>query len=373
VQIGITLAGFLASAAAAVSLAEPLVGHLGFLGSMAEPAAILAVTAVLSFATLVLGELAPKRIAMQHAERWALLAAYPLNALATVSRPAVWLLGQATNLVVRVVGADPHAGRSEVTTEEIREMVATQTGFTAEQRTIISGAFEIAERVLREIVIPRRDVLTLPADLPAGEGLNRLVTHGHSRAPVTGPVGLDDVTGVVHLRDLVHADGTVATAARPAQYLPETLRVSDALRQMRHQRQQFALVVDETGAVEGIVTMEDLVEEIIGEIYDESDRDVQAVVHERTGSMLVAGTFPLHDLPDIGIDLDDTGDLDDRGSVTIAGLLLARLGHIPTEPGERVDLGRYTAEVTEITRHAITQVRLHPNEHPTGPADQASR
>src|SRR5215207_6036681 len=167
IQIGITLAGFLASASAAVSLAQPLVGPLGFLGGAAEPAAIVLVTIVLTFFTLVVGELAPKRIAMQRAEGWALVVARPLDILATVSRPAIWLLGKATDLVVRLAGADPAAGREEVSAEEIRDMVAVQQDISAEQRTIISGAFEIADRILREILVPRRDVLVLPEDLRA--------------------------------------------------------------------------------------------------------------------------------------------------------------------------------------------------------------
>nr|WP_221381980.1 hemolysin family protein [Actinoplanes polyasparticus] len=366
IQIGITLAGFLASAAAAVSLAEPLIGPLSFLGSAAEPVAVVLVTIVLAYITLVLGELAPKRIAMQRAEGWALLVARPLNMLATVSRPAVWLLGKSTDLVVRLTGGDPHAAREEVSTEEIRDMVATQGGFSAEQRTIISGAFEIADRIMREILVPRRDVTHLGAALPTADALRTLIASGHSRAPVTGPVGLDDVVGVVHLRDLVNADGTVGEHTNPPLFVPETLKVSDALRQMRQQHQQFALVVDERGAVDGIVTMEDLVEEVVGEIYDETDRDVQAVAHEPDGAMLLTGAFPLHDLPDIGVDLDEEPDGD---YTTIAGLVLARLGHIPTTPGEQVDLGAHTAQVVEVTGHAITKIRLRP--HTDYPADDA--
>lgn len=357
IQIGITLAGFLASAAAAVSLAQPLVEPLGFLGGAAEPAAIVLVTMVLTFATLVLGELAPKRIAMQRAERWALLAARPLNVLSRLSRPVVWLLGQATNLVVRLAGGDPHAGRQEVSTEEIRDMIAAQRGFSAEQRTIISGAFEITERILREILVPRREVVSVPATAPAGEALRVLIDAGHSRVPVTGPAGLDEVTGVVHLRDLFDAEGAVGDHTHAPVFLPETLRVSDALRQLRQQRQQFALVVDERGAIDGIVTMEDLVEEIVGEIYDETDRDVQAVVREDDGALLLTGTFPIHDLPDLGIDISPA-DQDSGDYTTIAGLVLARLGHIPTSSGETVDLGRFRAEVVEVSGHAITKIRL---------------
>ncbi|BCJ45680.1 membrane protein [Actinoplanes ianthinogenes] len=355
IQIGITLAGFLASAAAAVSLAQPLIEPLGFLGTAAEPAAIVLITIVLTFFTLVVGELAPKRIAMQRAEGWALLVARPLDVLATLSRPVVWLLGKATDLVVRMAGGDPDAGREEVSAEEIRDMVAQQQEFTPEQRTIISGAFEIADRTLREILVPRRDVLILPADLPAAEGLRRLVAGAHSRAPVTGPMGLDDVLGVVHLRDLIGAEGPVRGHMFDPLFLPETLKIADAMRQLRTQRQQFALVVDERGAIDGIVTMEDLVEEVVGEIYDETDRDVQSVVREEDGAMLLPGTFPIHDLPDIGVELDEQ---DEGDYTTVAGLVLARLGHIPTAPGETVAIDGHTAEVVEITGRAITQLRL---------------
>nr|WP_296068276.1 hemolysin family protein [uncultured Actinoplanes sp.] len=355
IQIGITLAGFLASAAAAVSLAQPLIGPLGFLGGAAEPAAIVAVTIVLTFFTLVVGELAPKRIAMQRAEGWALLVARPLDMLASLSRPVVWLLGKATDLVVRLSGGDPNASREEVTPEEIRDLVTQQQEFSPEQRTIISGAFEIADRVLREILVPRRDVLFVEAGLPAHEALARLVAGGHSRAPVVGPMGLDDVLGVVHLRDLIDADGQVRRHMYEPLLLPESLKVSDAMRQMRLERQQLALVVDERGAIDGIVTMEDLVEEVVGEIYDETDRDVQSVVHEEDGAMLLPGRFPVHDLPDIGVDVER---LLDGDYTTVAGLVLARLGHIPTSPGEIVEVDGHTAEVTEVTGHAITQVRL---------------
>jgi putative hemolysin len=355
IQIGITLAGFLASAAAAVSLSKPLVEPLSFLGSAAEPTAIVIVTIVLTFVTLVIGELAPKRIAMQRTEGWALVVARPLDVLSTISRPVVWLLSVSTNLLVRLAGGDPAAQRDEVTTEEIRDMVAAQQDFSIEQRTIISGAFEIADRILREILVPRRDVLTLPAGLAAPEALSQLIAGAHSRAPIVGPAGLDDVYGVVHLRDLIGAHGPVEAVARPGLFLPETLRVSDALRQLRHERQQLALVVDERGAIDGIITMEDLVEEIVGEIYDETDADVLAVVKEADGALLMPGSFPIHDLPDIGF--DDAGP-EEGDYTTIAGMVLAALGHIPTTPGEVVRLPLFTAEVVEITGRAITRVRV---------------
>lgn len=368
IQIGITLAGFLASAAAAVSLAQPLVEPLGFLGSAAEPVAVVAVTMALTFFTLVAGELAPKRVAMQRAEGWALMVARPLDKLSTVSRPVVWLLGKASDLLVRLTGADPHAARDDVSVEEIRDMIAARRDFSTEQRTIISGAFEITERVLREILVPRRNVVVLPAQQPVEDAIRQLIAAGHSRAPVVGLAGLDEVIGVAHLRDLFDHGGLVGGHAKQALFFPETLRVSEALRQMRQQRHQFALVVDEHGAVDGIVTMEDLVEEIVGEIYDETDRDVQAVVHEPDGTILVPGDFPLHDLPDIGVHRDPADD--DLDVTTIAGLLLSRLEHIPQAPGETARIGAHTAEVVEVTGHAITKVRLRPSSADAQPATE---
>jgi putative hemolysin len=356
IQLGITLAGFLASAAAAVSLAEPLVGPLSFLGRAARPAAIIVVTVALTFVTLVVGELAPKRLAMQRAERWGLRSAGPLDLLARLSRPAVWLLSRATDVVVRLAGGDPRARREEVTEEELREMLVSQRGLSAQQREILTGAFDITGRTLRQILVARRDVTALPATLAAPEGMRRLAATGRSRAPVTGPGGLDDVCGVVHIRDLVDAAGaTVGERSRPPLLLPATLPVADAMRRLRQERQQLALVIDERGGIDGLVTMEDLLEEVVGELYDETDRDVSTVTREPDGALLVPGDFPLHDLGDVGVRLTFPPS---REYTTVAGLVLAGLGHLPTGPGETVRLPGLTAEVVEVADRAIRRVRL---------------
>jgi putative hemolysin len=357
IQIGITLAGFLASATAAVSLAEPLVPGLSFLGGAAEPVAIIAVTLLLTFLTLVFGELAPKRVAMQYAERWALVVARPLAAIATISKPAVWLLSRTSDVAVRLLGGDPARHREDITPAEIRDLVNAHQGFTAEQRMIIAGAVEITERVLREVLVPRRAVFTLDAGLGVDEARTRLAASGHSRAPVVRDGNLDEVMGVVSLRDLIVDGSTVADAARPPYLLPDSLRVADALRRFKADREQLALVVDEHGAVDGIVTLEDLVEEIVGEIYDDTDRDVNAARHEADGSILVPGTFPVHDLPDLGV---AASGLSDGDYTTVAGLVIARLGRLPTRPGDVVSIDGWTAEVAGVERRAVTSVRLRP-------------
>ncbi|MEH0843765.1 hemolysin family protein [Micromonospora sp. CPCC 205711] len=357
IQIGITLAGFLASAAAAVSLAKPLVPLFGFLGGGAETGAIVVVTLALTFVTLVFGELAPKRIAMQSAERWALLVARPLDLLATFTRPAVWALGATSDVVVRLCGLNPKHEPEEIGPDELRDIVAGNHGFTKEQRTIIAGAVEIADRQLKAVLVPRLQVFTLDSGTTAEAARLVLSATGHSRAPVVRHGGLDDAVGVIHLRDLVGVpdDRPVDECARPPMLLPDSLPVVDALRQFKAERQHIALVVDERGAVDGIVTLEDILEEIVGEIYDETDRDGRAVRTEADGALLLPGTFPVHDLSDIGVAVPGrpTGDY-----TTVAGMVLTCLGHIPTVAGESVTIDGWELEVADIDHRAITQVRV---------------
>ncbi|GAB3221611.1 hemolysin family protein [Mycolicibacterium hippocampi] len=355
IQLGITLAGFLASATAAVTLAEPLVAHLTIFGDAAEAVGITIVTLLVALLTLVIGELAPKRLAMQHARRWAVVVALPLELLAVAARPVVWFLGKATDVVVRLLGGDPHVGREELTVEELRQLVTGHRGLSADQRTIITGALEIHERLLREVVVPRPAVWRVHAGLSVERARQELADSGHIRAPVVSSGDLDDVLGVVHLRDLLGSSGTVADVMHPVLRLPDSLRVSSALRRFMDEHEHFAMVIDERGGVAGIVTLEDLLEEIVGEIYDESDRDILSVTTLPDGTLLLPGTFPIHDLPDIGVDLDTVP----KGNfATIAGLVVAELGRIPTGPGERVVLPEFTLEVTSVGSNAVTGVRL---------------
>ncbi|GIJ22812.1 hemolysin family protein [Micromonospora lutea] len=357
IQIGITLAGFLASAAAAVSLSQPLVPLLdGVLGRAAGPVSVVLVTLVLTFVTLVFGELAPKRIAMQVPERWALLVARPLDLLATLTRPVVWVLGATSDLVVRLFGLDPKPERDEISPDELRDIVAGHHGFTKEQQTIIAGAVEIAERRLRAVLVPRLQVFCLDSGTTAEAARLVLAASGHSRAPVVRHGGLDDSVGVIHLRDLVGVgeDQPVDEYARPPLLLPDSVPVVDALRRFKAERQHMALVVDERGAVEGIVTLEDILEEIVGEIYDETDRDVGEVRADADGSLLLPGTFPIHDLSDIGVDLPGRPDGD---YTTVAGLVLAGLGRIPTA-GEHLTVDGWRLEVTLADDRVVSGVRL---------------
>lgn len=350
IQIGITLAGFLASATAAVTLAQPLVEPLGFLGAAARPASVLVVTAGLTFVTLVVGELAPKRVALQRPEGWALVVARPLAGLSRVARPVVWLLGRSTDVAVRLMGGDPALGRDEVTSEEIRELVATGGMYSRDERRIITGALEATDRVLREVMRPRPTVLALRADLPVRDALRRLVEAGHTRAPVYAEA-LDDADRVVSVIDLVEAEGSVGEHAREALSLPEPVALVEALRQLQQQRQSMALVVSEYGGLEGIVTVEDLVEELVGEIHDEFDRDVREAVREPDGSVRVVGHFPVHDLVDLQVHLP-SGDY-----VTVAGLVQDRLQRLP-DSGDVLEVEGWRLHVEQVRGRSVEMVRI---------------
>lgn len=366
IQVGITLAGFLASATAAVSLAQPLVAPLGALGDAAEPAAVVIVTVVLSYLTLVLGELAPKRIAMQKAQAWSLHAARSIDFIASLFRPLVWLLARSTEGVVRLFGLDPHASKEEVSEEEIKDLLTSQESMPQQQRSIIEGALELDERRLWQVLVPRSEVVFVDAAEDVATARDRLIDAGLSRAPVTGS-GEDDVVGFVHLRQLVAGSGAVAEHVRPALVLPDSVGVLQALGRMQQGRRQMALVVDEFGSIAGIVTLEDLLEEIVGEIYDEFDRDTGDVVRHPGGELELPGSFPAHDLVDLDVDLEA------GRHATVAGIMLEELGEIPPV-GAVIDVGKWRMTALEVTPRAILRLQLARVPAPDdGPADDARR
>ena len=361
VQVGVTLTGFLAAATAAVSLAEPLARSLGVLGTAAEPTAVLLVTLAVTLFTLVVGELAPKRLAMQAPEGWSLRASRPLAAVAWVATPVIWVLSRLTNGVVALLGGDPAKVREQVTRSEIRELVSEPTLYTGAQREIIHGALRFTERTLREVLVPRPDMVALPDELPVHEALRRLVEAGHSRAPVYRD-RLDAADRQVSVLALVGRDGRVADHAVTAPALPETLEVVEALRALQAHRQQLGLVVDEYGGVAGLVTVEDLVEELVGEIHDEHDPQIEGVRAVEGGAMSVLGRYPVHDLPALGIEPPTTE------AATIGGLVAERLGRLPA-PGDVIELDGRRVTVESVRRRRVQGVRIDPGQDPEAPPD----
>ncbi|MDA0364726.1 MAG: hemolysin family protein [Chloroflexi bacterium] len=355
VQIGITLTGFLASATAALTLAgtlEPVLEPA--FGGAANAVAVVGVTLVLTFVTLVFGELAPKRLAMQWAEPWSLIAGGPLALLGSATRPAVWLLGVSTNAIVRVLGGEAEHRRAEMTPEEIRHLVIGQASMSAIQKEIITGAVEAGERPLREVLIPRNAVLMLDREMTCADAIAKLVTATHHRAPVIHG-DLDHALGVVSLIELLgqNAQSAIAALTQPALVLPETVRVLEALRRMQAEHREMALVSDEHGGIAGIVTVEDLVEELVGEIFDEFDRDVLAADRRGEDELEVVGRYPVHDLVDLGIELPEG-----HGEyATVGGLIMSELGRI-ARVGDAVEVAGWRISVLDARAAVIRRVRL---------------
>jgi len=285
VQVGVTFAGFFASAYGGATLSEPGGDTLeawGLPASVAASVAFVSVTAFVSYLSLVLGELVPKRIALQRAEGIALTVSPVLEVVAWIGRPVVWLLSHTTNLIVRMLGFNPQQGAEEVTEEELRDLVSTHRDLDVEERRVLTDVFGAASRQLAGVMVPRTEVEFLPAATSLRAAARAVLSMPHSRYPVIGET-VDEVVGVVHVRDLltdllttVAGAGesdvrTVGDIARPAPLLPGSKPVLAALAEMRASRTHLAVVVDEYGGTDGIVTMEDIIEELVGEIEDEFD------------------------------------------------------------------------------------------------------
>jgi putative hemolysin len=330
VQVGVTLSGFLAAAFGADRLSEQLVPVLvngGLSAGLAKTVALIGVTVLISYVSIVLGELTAKRFALQRTESIALAVAPTVDFIARIARPVIWLLGVSTNVLVKLFGGDPGASREEVSDEEIRALVSGSTTLGDEERRIVDDVFAAGERSLREVMVPRTEVDFLPGDMPAHRAVRELIKAPHSRYPVMGE-SADDIIGFVHVRDLLDPEISsrttpVSEVARPVLSLPDTVRVLRALSDMRRSTSHLALVLDEYGGTAGIVTMEDLVEELVGDITDEYD----VVTEERIS---IRGDLQIDGLTTIEEFAEKTGlTLPEGPYDTLAGYFMAQLGQLP--------------------------------------------
>ena len=355
IQIGITIAGVMASAVAAVSVAEPLYPLFDVFGDAGETLAVVSVTMVLAFITLVLGELVPKRLALLHPVRWASSFGRALEWLAKIATPVVWLLSVTTDLFVKLLGGSASDAESEGLTE-LREMVLLAGSLEHGHDEILRGAFDVADRSLLGVMTPRGDVVTVPLDATVADAISVMTATGFTRLAVVDEAGgLDGSPGIVILHDLVNTDRnqSIDSLVRSIPAFPESTKALAALRSMQIDRTAMAFVVDEFGGVEGIVTVEDLVEELVGEIYDDVDATVAAPVTLSNGTIRVPGRFPVHDLDDFGIEVPE-GDY-----ATVAGLALEAFADLP-HVGERTDIDGWTLEIEAMSELTIDAVLFHP-------------
>jgi len=369
VQVGVTFAGFFSAAFGASTLSEPFAGWLqtrGVSEGVSGTLALVLVTVAISYLSLVVGELTPKRLALQRAEGFSLIVAAPLNALAKLSRPVIWLLSKSTNVLVRLFGGDPKQSGEAISQEELRDLVAAHESLSSDERRLIDEVFRAGEREVREVMTPRTEVGFLDASMTASRAAKQVADSNWSRFPVAGR-DQDDVVGFVHVRDLFlpnHPAGRAATVgdlAREVKRLPGTAGVLTALSEMRRENHHLAIVIDEYGGTDGIVTLEDLIEEVIGEIYDEYDAEVEEDGKQPDGGPReVDGLLNLDDFAEV------TGlQLPDGPYETVAGYVLADLGRLPAV-GDVVEVEGRTLSVVELDGRRIARLLVSP---PPAPAD----
>ncbi|MGH7672360.1 MAG: hemolysin family protein [Gemmatimonadales bacterium] len=317
--------------------------------------------AFITFLHIVLGELAPKALALLHPEQTSRWVAPPLILFTTATNPFIWLLNGTANGILRLLGARAPTERERVhSPEEIRMLVEQSRrtgGLGADNARLIEGVFEFSEKTARDVMTPRTQMVALPADLTLEEAADQVAVAGRSRYPVYGE-SLDDIVGLVHAKDILAGlrsakSDTVRAVLRPAVFVPGTREVEDVLADMKRQKIHLAIVLDEFGGTAGLVTMEDLLEEIVGPIYDEYDRPTpEARAAPGEGAPVLSGAMPLREVnATYGLALDE-GDY-----TTLGGYLFGALGRLP-KGGDRVAVPGAVFEIVEMEGRRVGTVRL---------------
>jgi putative hemolysin len=365
VQVGITVFGILLGAIGASFLTRY------FDDWMPEGLAFVLAFLILTYLSVVLGELVPKSIALQRAERLAVWLAVPLDWLGRVAYPLVWVLQKSANGIARLFGVRPApAGMTMHTEEDIRLIVAQTEEIPAAEEEMLYKVFDFADKEAHDVMVPRPEVVALSIELPPQEALAAVIDSPYTRYPVYRG-SLDDVLGILHVRDLFHAlydrgidNVVIEHIVRPAYVVPETKDLASLLAEFRRQNQHLALVVDEYGSVQGIVTLEDLLEEIVGEIEDEYDLPDESIEQIADDRIRVHGTFTIDDFNErFGTDLPQ------EDYHTLAGLVFGMLGRA-AEPGDEVEADGLLFRVVEVDGPRIERLEVEfraalPEEDPS--------
>jgi putative hemolysin len=372
IQVGITLAAFFASAVGAVSLVDTFTRALesiplNVISNNASAIALIVETLALSFLTIVFGELVPKTIAVHRAETVAIRIARPLEIVGMITRPIAFFLTATTNLLLRLVGTGARAALPSVTRDELLAMLEAAEDEGVVESTdadLIEEAFGFGETAARSVMVPRVDVVAVEGTMPLREIADRFFESGFSRLPVFRE-SLDDVIGVLHFKDVFRVllskegggDATAADVMRPAYFVPESKPIDELMAELQARRTQIAIVVDEFGGVAGIVTLEDVIEELVGEIEDEFDAGYEPFHVVEPGVMQVDGRVPIADLLD-RLDLErDVLGLEFEAE-SVGGLISYFLGRIPSA-GDVVTAGPLRFEVKEMSGNRVGQVLVY--------------
>jgi putative hemolysin len=370
-QLGVT-----ATSLGIGALGEPVLARV-FDPVLASVVSFALAFLIITFLHVVVGELVPKGLALQHSERVALAVSAPVRGFFVLLHPLVWVLQRATELALRVLGQEPPGGEEAALSEaELRMLLsrsAEEGEIEHEEREMLYKVFDFADKEVVDVMVPRPEVVALSIDLPPEECLRAAMDSPFTRYPVYRD-SLDDIVGVLHVRDLfreAHRAGGITNVridslVRPAHIVPETKDLAALLHEFRRAKEHMAVVVDEYGAMEGIVTLEDLLEEIVGEIEDEFDLPDESVERLADGRIRIDGTFPIDDFNEqFGVELP----IEDYH--TMAGFVFGLLGRAP-EAGDRVEHDglHFTVVETEGSRIERLEVVLAPAEG-RGTADEA--
>lgn len=362
IQIGVTMAGFFASATGAISLAHSLgrrweESGIPILSSLGQEIAVVLITVFISFVTLVLGELVPKRLAMAHPERLALLSSRLILFLSHALRPIVVALSASTDFISRLFGVT-HEVASSLSDEELKLFISEQRTLPVEERRLISEVFEFGDTLAYEVMTPRTDMVCIEENATLGEALDLSLKSHFSRLPVYRE-DIDNVIGFVHIKDILPAlkegnlERSVREILRPIHFVPSTKKVVELLRELQQRRIHMAIVLDEYGGTAGLVTIEDLLEEIVGEIRDEHDREVPPYRKISDNEYLVDASLPIEQVNEsLGVQIPESEE-----SETIGGLVMELLGKIP-EGGEVIQVDGYRLKVERMRGRRIVTLRL---------------
>jgi putative hemolysin len=363
VQIGITVIGATAAAFSGASIAarlSPALGDLGLTPAAAYDISLAIVVAAVSYLSLVLGELVPKSLALRFRETYALLVARPLRALAWLAQPLVRLLTSSSNIVLRPFGDATSFTEARVSAEELRQMLddAARSGeLETGSGEMASRAIEFGSLTAGDVMVPRNQVVAIPKNAPPEEVRRLLLEHGHTRMPVydgsldnvVGYITTTDVLALLWERDLLVLDDII----RLPLFVPEMAKATRVLHDLRAKRMWLAVVVDEHGGVAGLVTVEDLVEEVVGELFSERETPPELIRREGDGVTVVRGDLPIREANrELGLDLPE-GD----GWSTLAGLCVSLAGAIP-KPGAHLKVGEVELEVVDASPRAVRLVRI---------------
>jgi CBS domain containing-hemolysin-like protein len=361
-QLGVTLASLglgLVGEPALARIVDPLFGWLrGFSETAFDVLTFVLAFAIVTYVTTVVGELAPKYLALQRALPLALWTAYPLSVFYRVMYPFIALVNTSANAILLLLGIRQSDELSVHSEEELKMLVAVSTrkGVLQEsERVIVGRAMEFADRIVRQVMVPRTEIVAVSDDTPVAEILVTARQHRFSRFPVFHE-DLDHIIGIVHVKDLVGVDKDNRTRARDVMrkvpVMPETMRLDQALAEFRRQRVQLAIVLDEFGGTAGLVTLEDVIEQLVGEVQDEFDLEAPAFKEEGPGTLVVDGLTSLDALRErLGLELTD------EPYDTVGGLVFGRLGRLAAV-GDTVEIEGYRFQVTAVDGRRVAQVRV---------------